>query len=169
MTNSTAINLRADRYCVAQTMDTCRHCGQATRVVAVVLPAGHEVLDWDDDDADDLGTWQPAAQPAFLFHVAYLPGHVQRRMCAQSAYAIERSVPGNESCWANHCEHCGAYVDDQELFCEPGGGFCPASEAQASLIDLEVVDEPIGVDAAGYAPQPEFFDAMNGADAMNRI
>lgn len=168
MTDSIAINLRADRYGVAQTTDTCRHCGQATRLVAVVLPAGHEVLEWDDDDVDDMGTWQLAAQPAFLFHVAYLPEHVQRQMCAASAYAIERSAPDTESCWTNHCEHCGAHVDDQELFCEPGGAFCPASGAQARSIDVAVVDEPIGVDAAGYAPHPEFFDAMNGADAMSR-
>jgi hypothetical protein len=183
---SSAINLRADSFCVATTLQTCRHCGHSTRLVAVVLPPGHEVLEWDDDAIDDeivddeiiddeiiddhteshadsAGTWQVAAQPAFLFHIAYLPEHVQRRMCAATAYSVERGAPADESCWANHCEHCGAYFDDQELFCEPGGAFCPASVADARSIELRTVDEPIGVDAAGYAQQPEFFDAMNRA------
>jgi hypothetical protein len=176
---STAINLRADRYYIAEARGTCGHCRQATRLVAVVLPGGHEVLEWDDDaaegagddapdDAGEAGTWEAVARPAFLFHVAYLPEHVQRRLCAGSAYSPARSAPGDESCWVNHCEHCGAPFDDQELFCEPGGAFCPASDAEARSIDLSMVEEPIGVDAAGYAEQPQFFESMNGLDAMNR-
>ena len=176
---SSAVNLRADRYCVAETRDTCHHCRRATRLVAVVLGAGHEVLEWDDDaadgagddaadGADDMGTWEVAAQPAFLFHVAYLPEHVQRQLCGRSAYSLDRSAPDAESCWVNHCEHCGARFDDQDLYCEPGGAFCPASEAQARMIALRVVEEPIGVDAAGYAQEPEFFESMSRVDAMKQ-
>jgi hypothetical protein len=194
---STTINLRADRYYIAQRRDTCRHCRQETRLVALVLPGGHEVLEWDDDaaecagddapaDAGEVGTWETSTQPAFLFHVAYLPEHVRRQLCARAAYAVARNAPGvecspgtgsspgddsssgAESCWVNHCEHCGAPFDDQDLYCEPGGAFCPATDAEARAIDLEPVDEPIGVDAAGYAEQPQFFESMHGVDAMNR-
>jgi hypothetical protein len=49
---------------------------------------------------------------------------------------------------------------DHDLFCEPGGAFLPTTELSAGLIQLLPIDEAFEAAAAGYAHQPEFFDAM---------
>ena len=63
--------------------------------------------------------------------------------------------------WANHCEACDSLLDDQDLFCEPGGAFLPSSEAAAGAIDLIVFEERFEVAAGGYAPAVQFLAAMS--------
>jgi len=132
--------------------------------VAVGLWPGHEVLELDDealDDAHAMDVWEVANHAGFLFHVAYLPSDVQSRISEICpAYALDHDESGDELCWANHCEHCAATFDDQDLFCEPGGAFLPVTEADAGLIQLCNVDETIAAAAAGDAPEPPFFDSM---------
>jgi len=132
--------------------------------VAVGLWPGHEALELDDeapDDAHAVDTWEVESHVAFLFHVAYLSGDAQSRITAICpAYALERDESGDELCWTNHCEHCGAPFDDQELFCEPGGAFLPVSESDAGLIQIRNVDEAIAAAAAGDSLEPPFFESM---------
>jgi hypothetical protein len=162
-------NIRAGRYIVAQTNATCPSCLESTRLVAVGLPPGHEVLECDEDLHDDdipdaagaADAWAQANHAALLFHVAYLSENVRSQLAGMlPAYCVDTRVAGLESCWTNHCGHCGAPFDDQELFCEPGGAFLPDSAAAARLIHLLIVEEPIRADAAGYAHEPQFFDSM---------
>jgi hypothetical protein len=94
-----------------------------------------------------------------LFHVNYLPDAVLRRL-HQATPSYDFDPSDEVSCWANHCEHCGRAQDDNELFCEPEGAFLPASAAGARLIRLVAVDEPLEAGAAGFAYEPEYFDAM---------
>jgi hypothetical protein len=172
--DGTAINIRANRYFLAHTVGRCRHCNASMPLVALVLPPGHETLEWDDDaqdgglpdgysgDETPLDTWNSAAHSAFLFYVDYLPEAVGRRLkvLTQSyRFGYSEAVAGFH--WANHCERCGSLQDDHELFCEPDGAFLPTTEGGARAIHLLAVEEAVEIAAAGYAYDPVFFDAMS--------
>ena len=144
-------NIRSSSYYIAATSVRCQSCGQWTRVLALALPAPHEVLIEDE--------WQAADAGAFLFYVAELPEHVRRRLQTSSFFRLSRMEDASDACWANHCEHCDAPVSDDELHCEPGG-FMPGDAQEAQDISLFAIAEPFRAVAAGYAVDPEFFVHM---------
>ena len=160
-------NLRSPTYYVAHTNAACGDCGLSTRLLALALPQTHETLEIDraGDEADSMDsmkdTWQHAHVDAFLFYVEQLPRRVQHRL-QQMAPGFRRAQSGaaQGAYWVNHCEHCGALLDDYELHCEPEGAFMPSSETEAAKIHLLRIHEPIEAVAAGYTPDPVFFDCM---------
>lgn len=176
-------NLRSPTYYVAQTHAACRNCGLSTRLLALALPRMHETLEeWpsaveaepDGVAADGVAAdgvapggsaadnWQHADVDAFLFYVEQLPDRVQRHLRQISpGYRQARSAATQSVYWVNHCEHCGALLDDYELHCEPEGAFMPCSEAEAGKIYLMQILEPIEALAAGYSPDPVFFGLMS--------
>jgi hypothetical protein len=136
---------------------------------ALAVPPGHETLELDDDaqdeaqdDAPALDTWRVASNSAFLFFIEFIPDAIQSRLkqFTQPCRFIksEAAVGGY---WVNHCERCGSRFDDQELFCEPEGAFFPTNEFAASAIHLRTIEEAFEAAAAGYAHEPQFFDAMS--------
>jgi hypothetical protein len=175
-------NLRSPTYYVAQTNAACRDCGLSTRLLALALPRTHETLEVGPPDAEaeldrvapDLvapdrvvsdesaaDIWQHANVDAFLFYVEQLPDRVQLQLRQISpGYRQAHSAVSQGIYWVNHCEHCGALLDDYELHCEPEGAFMPCSEAEAGKIHLLQILEPIEAQAAGYSPDPEFFGLM---------
>jgi hypothetical protein len=143
-------------YYIARTSAQCGNCGRVTGIMALALPRDHETLDVDAEDAD----WQMAGANAFLFHVTDLSPCVRRRLLELSQAFRRKSDKGStKPPWANHCEHCGSVLDDQDLHCEPGT-FMPMSEADAVNIELVHIEEMFEAAAAGYALDPEFFSAM---------
>ncbi len=155
-------NVRSARYLIARTVCDCRHCGRSTTLVALCLPPGHAVFEIDDDAPVEVndGVWTEVAVNAMLFHVCNLSDAVRRRL---NEFAPRYDLAAGEapgSHWANHCEGCARQLDDNELFCEPDGAFLPTSEARARLIHLSTIEESIEASAAGYALEPQFFDAM---------
>ncbi len=153
-------NLRSPTYYVVQTNAACRHCGLATRLLALALPRTHETLEADPgESAKD--AWQHANVDAFLFYVEQLPHRVQHQLQQISpGYRQAQSAATQSVYWVNHCEHCGALLDDYDLHCEPEGAFMPCSEAEARKIHMLRILEPIEAVAAGYSPDPVFFDLM---------
>jgi hypothetical protein len=163
--NDVAVNFRSSRYFLAHTVGVCWHCNALTSLFALALPPGHEALDLDDDapiGETPEDTWNVASHGAFLFYVEYLPDGVRRRVNGFApSYRLGRSDAVEGFHWANHCERCDSLLDDHELFCEPEGAFLPTSEASAGLIHLLAVDEGFEAAVAGYAYEPQFFDAMS--------
>jgi hypothetical protein len=159
------VNIRADRYLIVSTVATCRYCGGTTPLVAVGLAPGHQTLDVDDDLPEDdvaVETWSVAGHAALLFHIAYLPYPVQRRLNAfTSAYRLDDSTYGGDFCWLNHCVHCDEAFHDHELFCEPGGAFLAMSEAEAGRLQISSVNQVFEACAAGYAYEPQFLQSMS--------
>lgn len=150
-------NLRADFYCVVRATSACCHCGRGTVVTALALAPGHEIFEADPESvvpsAED--HWQAADAGALLYHVEQLPCHVQRSLQEISPH-YRRAGP----CWVNHCEHCAAPQSDEDLHCEPGGAFMPASAAEAAAIDLITCRESFEALAGGYAHEPDYFEFM---------
>jgi len=145
-------NIRSSSYYIAQTTVQCMSCDQRTRVLALALPAPHEILIEDE--------WQGADVSAFLFHVTELPEDVRRQLAQiSSSFRLARGGSALDPYWANHCEHCDALVSDDELHCEPGG-FMPNHEDEAQAISLFAVRQAFRAVAAGYAVDPAFFVHM---------
>jgi hypothetical protein len=152
-------NVRSRTYYVAGTDVRCWRCSMSTRLLALAVPPRHETLDGDAPLSPD--AWQCANFTAFLFYVEHLPESVQSRLNQLSPhFRPEHSTVTLCSYWANHCEHCGALLEDHELHCEPDGAFLPMSEAAAACIELLQIHEPFNAAAAGYAFEPEFFRFM---------
>jgi hypothetical protein len=168
-------NVRSQTYYVARTSVRCPRCGLSTRLLALAMPPGHEILhagahddsgadtEVDDELCDESAqdVWQKEHVNALLFYVEGLPGAVQSRLRQLSRFfhpAYDQGV--KNSYWANHCEHCGSLLGDHGLHCEPDGAFMPSSEAVAENIQLLRFREPFAAAALGYACEPEFFTAM---------
>lgn len=145
-------NVRSPSYYIAQTDAHCPHCDRPTRVLALALPVRHELR--------VEGRWQNVPASAFIFHIGGLPRDVSDGLAAlTSDFRLTRAKNPRETRWANHCQHCGGELSDDELHCEPGG-FMPMSEAEAGSIRLIHVDEYCELSAAGYALEPQFFEYM---------
>lgn len=163
-------NLRSPTYYLARTNAGCWHCGLSTRLLALAVPSTHETLDGEASPegagSDDIAAsaWQLADVDAFLFYVERLSRDVQRHLQQVApGFRPAQSATTHSVYWANHCEHCGALLDDHELHCEPEGAFMPTNEAAATQIQLLQVLEPIEAVAAGYSPDPAYFDLMPAA------
>lgn len=156
------INVRSDRYFIARTDGVCWRCRKPTRLFALALPPGHKALQLDDEAQDENheSRWSVAAHNAFLFYIEYLSAAVQRRLKGLPSFRFGRSEAAAGPYWANHCKRCGFLLDDHELFCEPEGAFLPTDETSAGIIHLLAIEEVIEATAAGYAYEPQFFDAM---------
>jgi hypothetical protein len=144
-------NIRSSSYYIAETSVRCLSCDQWTRVLALALPAPHEILVEDE--------WQPANVSAFLFYVTELPEEVRHLVQASGFFRLSLTEDASDPCWGNHCEHCDALVSDDELHCEPGG-FMPGHAHEAQAISLLEVRQAFRAVAAGYAVDPEFFVHM---------
>jgi hypothetical protein len=164
------VNVRSDGYLIARVAAICPRCRDETRVVALVLPPGHEtrsmIDEGDETTAEDPAlcedSWERAACHAFLFHIEALPDAVRRRM--QALAPMYRFAPASQgSYWANHCERCGGIQEDHDLFCEPEGAFLPISSAAASVMEFSPIDEFLEAGAAGYALDPELIEFRAGA------
>lgn len=170
-------NIRSTSYHVARVLAQCPNCRSPTRLLALVLPHGHQTLHVDvadgeggadsdvdvHDDGDVLapGEWQDIDANAILFYVEQISDDVRRYLLSLSAhFRFAYSAVTHSSYWANHCEHCHVLLDDHELHCEPDGPFSPASESAAAKIELLRMDGPLEAAAAGYTQEPEFFGSM---------
>lgn len=158
------INIRSPRFLLARTVGTCRHCRATTALFGLAVPPGHMALELDDaaqDEETAVDTWRIATDSAFLFHVGYLSAGVENRLRQFTrSYRLTDDDAAAGAHWANHCERCGSLLDDDELFCEPGGAFLPTDESGASVVQLVSIDEALEAAAAGYAYEPCFFGAM---------
>jgi hypothetical protein len=167
-TPGSSINVRCGRYLIARSTVICPHCRAETRVVALMLPPGHEtrsMIDEGDPIAEDPvhggDVWDGAACHALLFFIESLPDAVRRRM--QALAPMYRLAPAAQgSYWANHCERCGGIQEDHDLFCEPEGAFLPISPAAASTVEFLPINMILEAAAAGYAVDPGFIEFRAG-------
>ncbi len=160
-------NVRSQTYLVACASASCGHCAALTRVLCLVVPPGHEILEDDPPAGAGSGTespdagWQHGSTSAILFYLEELSTGVCDRLQALSrSFRMAYSTVTLNSYWANHCEKCGSLLDDHELHCEPEAAFQPGSAADAANIVLIQIQEPLEAAAGGYAIEPEFFGSM---------
>jgi hypothetical protein len=153
-------NMRASLFFLATTTRDCWRCAAVARVVALVLPAGHEDFYVGDDPADD--HWQESAEPVVLSYVRYLTEPVAARLRPLAPhYRIDFSQTTGTSYWMNHCEHCAAKLGDFDTICEYGVAFSPLTTEQAAGICLEEIAEPFSTSCGGYTYIEWFADAQH--------
>jgi hypothetical protein len=155
LSDPTDPNVRASKYLIAWTVMPCPHCSESTRLVALALPQGHEVLDAETESSS---SWQPTAACALLFYVSSICHSARTRLLQLfPSFHPDRGEETSDSHWVNHCEHCNQSISDDELHCEPEGAFLPAGNAQGSNIFFVPMEEAFEASAAGYSLEPEFF------------
>ncbi|CDG16791.1 DUF5710 domain-containing protein [Xenorhabdus doucetiae] len=162
-------NVHAAFWYLAQTRTTCPHCQEPTTVTAFMLPAGHKMLEDNNEDDDDISTEVSYAEqdrPAFLFYVADIPTTV-RNVLSGFHPTLRKAVSQRlrRQHWINHCEHCDAQQDDTQMFAEVGGAFFPASKEQAATIQLHRIDGPFMGYCEDISHQYRLIDLKNpGSD-----
>lgn len=147
-------NMRAPRYFLATSTRKCWRCAAITRVVAIVLPVGHEALSVEDDPADDY--WQLAQEPTVLSYIGDFAAPVAARLRSLAPhYRIDSSQ--THFYWMNHCEHCAAKLGDFETVEEYDSAFSPITTEHAAAICLEEIVEPFSASCGGYTEGLEWF------------
>ncbi|MGJ0629902.1 DUF5710 domain-containing protein [Xenorhabdus bovienii] len=137
-------NVHAPFWYLAQTRTPCRHCHEQTTVTAFMLPAGHKMLEENEEDEEDGEIdYTEQENPAFVFYVVDIPTQV-RNVLFSFNHALRKEVSQQirRQHWINHCEKCGAQQNDADMFCEMGGAFFPSSKNKAAAIQLHRIDEP---------------------------
>ncbi len=151
-----APNVRAPWYYLASTLRDCWSCRARTRVVAFVLPAGHEVLYIEDDPADDY--WEVAGEPTLLSYVAHVGDRVAAHLRTGAPhYGVDFSQTTKNFYWMNHCEHCVAKLGDYFTCDTRGEGFAPLTSEQAAMICLTEISEPFSGSCGSYTLGLEWF------------
>ncbi len=177
--NAPDINVRANHYYIIESSKSCWKCGGPTRVFALALPVGHDVLEAIEDDdmefesdeayeawvnSPESSEWRTADMMASLHYVDHVPCAVEARIKALSPhFRVDFSKTTESSYWMNHCECCGMKQGDFDMHCEPGGAFVPLSLADAAQMIVYRVDESFEANYGGYTYDVEFFSAMQRA------
>jgi hypothetical protein len=144
------LNVRAPWYFLGTSTHECEHCGLETKVHGFVLPAGHAVLNVGDFEEED--EWEVGDEPSLLCSVEYVIPSVARLVTSLApTFRPGFLHPADSECWLNFCEHCGAALDDEEIFCEPGMGFLAFTEEDARRVALLTVREEFGAVCGSFS------------------
>jgi hypothetical protein len=137
-------NVRSAKYLIVESKTRCDQCKGVTAVFAFALPTSYESLYVDDDTPDDeSGTWETRGIAAVLSYVEYLPEAVADRVRSVTQhYRLDRDCEIGGTFWTNHCEHCGAPMEEEELHGDPGRPFGPMPDLGLEVIRLHEVHEP---------------------------
>jgi hypothetical protein len=153
-------NIRSATYFIATTDRQCWRCFGQTQVWGIMLPAGHEVFQVDDDPADD--HWEVMDELTLLSYIGDLPDRVSAHLHDLAPqYRIDYSQTTQSFYWMNHCEHCAAKLGDFDTNNEFGLGFDPASAAQAATIRLCEMFETFAASCGVYTCGVDLFEHMD--------
>jgi hypothetical protein len=146
-------NIRSAAYLLAHSVAACWRCLQPTSAFSFGLLPGHE------RQVDD--RWESVDTGVLLFYVDYLPPEVIAAAQELSPqYRLDYSTPTATEYWINHCQHCGALLEDHDLHCEPDGAFLPIDTHDAEKILLVEVREPFSARVRGCSDNLLFFASM---------
>jgi hypothetical protein len=148
-THNIQFNVRAGRYFIVESRMKCEQCKALTAVFGFALPADYESLYADDDTPDDAsGTWEVPGFAAVLSYVDYIPESVANHVFSMTQhYRLDSNEAVGGSFWMNHCEHCGAQVEEEELHGELESPFGPMPSEGLEAIRLHEVHEPFTASA----------------------
>jgi len=104
----TTVNIRCNRFFIAEGMQKCWACEKNTRVFAFLLPQGHDALQPEGEYFE--GQWLRHEHEVMLWQVTWLCGAAGAAMSALTdRYFIATSThdDGPATKFFSHCEHCG--------------------------------------------------------------
>jgi hypothetical protein len=144
-------NVRSKKYIIVESRVLCLHCNVVTSVFALALPADYESLNATDDTPDDVhGTWESPGLPAVLSYVEYVQETVASRIRALTThYRSARDRDSGQTFWINHCQHCGAQLEEEELHGEPDCPFSPNPCEGLEAVRRHEIHEPFKAWAGG--------------------
>jgi hypothetical protein len=137
-----APNIRAPRYCLAESSRDCLRCAHHKPVFAIALPPGHQELCIEDGPADD--HWEPVDLAALLLYIADMPEPIPTRLrLLAPRYRIDFTQGTESFYWMNHCEHCDAKLGDFDTIDGYNTAFNPMTPEGAAAIQLHEFAEPL--------------------------
>jgi hypothetical protein len=144
------LNFRSTGYLLAQSVFACWHCLRPTAVFCLGSSPGHERHLGDK--------WESVDMDVLLFYVEYLPPDVAMVLQELSPqYRPDNSATTKRNYWINHCQHCGALLEDHDLHCEPDGAFLPATAHVAEQILFVAITGLFLARVGGISEGPSFF------------
>jgi hypothetical protein len=154
-------NIRSGSYFIVESKMRCDKCSVVTAVFGFSLPAGYESLYVDDDAPDqDSGTWEASGIAAVLSYVEYLPETIANRIRSMTQhYRLDLLSDADGAFWVNHCEHCGAPMEEEELHGDPGRPFGPMPDEGLEAIRLHQVREPFAAWAGRESHDVKYLDS----------
>ena len=134
-------NVRANRYFIVESRMRCPQCDWVTAVFAFALPAGYESLIVHDDTPDDEeGSREACGLAGVLSYAEYLPESAAQRVGGvTSHYRLDLHGLSDERFWTNHCQHCEAQMEEEELHGEYDGPFGPMPSGGLEAIRVHEV------------------------------
>ncbi len=143
-------NVRSSSYSLVQGRMQCPQCDSVTAVFACALPAGYESRYVDDGPVGaEIGTWEVQTMAAVLSYIESLPDTVANHIRALTQhFRLAPDEASGETFWINHCEHCGAQMEEEELH-EFDGPFGPMPGGDPESIHLHRFREPFAAWAGG--------------------
>jgi len=161
ITRNAPPNVRSSRYFIVESRTRCVNCDVDTAVFGLALPAGYESLYIDDDAEDDVsGTWEASGTGVVLSYVEFVPGTVANRIrLVTQHYRLDAQSEPDGAFWMNHCEHCGAPLEEEELHGDPGSPFVPVSDEGLEAIRLHEVHEPFAACAGAESHDTKPLDS----------
>ena len=133
---SEGITVEAERFATAQMTCACWWCGESTRVVGIVVFAGHRML------RD--GEWTLVPHSALLFGIRDLNEMAVGSVEAMSPWMQKRDpVSLGTSVIGNVCEWCRAIQSDRCLLSKAGNALSADSTEIAATIAIREFSVPL--------------------------
>jgi hypothetical protein len=146
-------NVRSAAYFLAQSVAACGRCSQPSSAFSFGLLPGHQ------RQVDE--GWESVDMGVLLFYIDYLsPEVISVAQELTPHYRLDYSPLTATEYWVNHCQHCGALLEDHDLHCEPDGAFLPLNTREAEGILLVEVRAPFLAWARGCSDNLLFFASM---------
>jgi Domain of unknown function (DUF5710) len=160
----TSPNVRAASYFLVQGTRDCWRCALHTRVFGILLPAGYEALEVDDDPAND--HWRAADEPTMLSYITFLADPIPARLRhLASRYRTDYSQTTHSFYWMNHCDRCGIKLGDFETVEESGAALNPTTPEDAARVYLHEILEPLLAACGSYTYGLDLFSYMRRCPA----
>lgn len=154
-------NIRANKFYIVKSKELCWKCSRLSEVFAFFLPAGHEKLeDWEDESYQNQPSsnliagkeWVKAEYAIFVTYVNFLSEYPLKLIKEISPnYYYDFSKTTSDNYYMNHCEHCGSKQGDFFMYSEPGGAFCPSSEADAEDMIFSLYEDNFEANAGNFS------------------
>ena len=163
-------NLKADYFYLAQTYGKCIKCKNENLLSGIVLPKGHQSLEEDEWDQDNLEiesseipmSFQSSNFYSLLSHIGYISNDALKEIHKYAKnYTLCYSHTLDKSYFMLKCQICLAPQGDNFLMNERDSPLAPSEVEDFSKINFQKILTPIEIHAdgqgIGYPPIEYYF------------
>lgn len=148
------INLRSRRFWRLQTEALCIPCGEMSKVIALVVPPGHEVLLEDEEDEKPAKDWIVREHFSILETIHYLLPTAFDAIYKDSYWFYPKPMAVRKSIlYLNFCQFCHSDFPEAELFGEPGSGFMAIDPDDSEKFTVDEFEVPLMASVSAFSEE----------------